>query len=83
MTEESNKDVFAGSDYAKEYRKGRPRHPDSLAEAMVSFLKEKVIADRFYNISMTSTNALISQTIVKGQIKLWIHNSIFIIAVRR
>ena len=37
-----NNDVFSGSNYAKDYRKGRPTYPSSLIDAILTFLKEKV-----------------------------------------
>ena len=37
-----NNDVFSGSNYAKNYRKGRPTYPSSLIDGILTFLKEKV-----------------------------------------
>ena len=37
-----NNDVFSGSNYAKNYRKGRPTYPSSLIDGIMTFLKEKV-----------------------------------------
>ena len=37
-----NNDVFSGSNYAKNYRKGRPTYPSSLIDGILKFLKEKV-----------------------------------------
>ena len=39
----NNKAVFAGNKYAEHYRKGRPTYPDSLMEAILKYLKEKVM----------------------------------------
>ena len=38
----NNKAVFGGSKYAEHYRKGRPTYPESLIEAILKYLKEKV-----------------------------------------
>ena len=38
----SNQDVFSGDKYAENYRKGRPGHPKSLADAIIKFLRFKV-----------------------------------------
>ena len=38
----SNQDVFSGDKYAENYRKGRPGHPKSLADAFIKFLRFKV-----------------------------------------
>ena len=37
-----NNAVFSGTNYAENYRKGRPIYPLSLIEAILKFLKEKV-----------------------------------------
>ena len=37
-----NNDVFSGSNYAQNYRKGRPTYPSSLIDGILTFLKEKV-----------------------------------------
>jgi hypothetical protein len=37
-----NNAVFSGTNYAENYRKGRPIYPSSLIEAIVKFLNEKV-----------------------------------------
>ena len=44
-----NNDVFSGSNYAKNYRKGRPTYPSSLIGAILSFLKEKVSKNDMYD----------------------------------
>jgi len=36
-----NKNVFEGSNYAANYRKGRSKHPESLIQAILNFSKEK------------------------------------------
>ena len=37
-----NKEVFEGDKYAEDYRKGRPKHPESLINAVLDFLRLKV-----------------------------------------
>ena len=37
-----NNAVFSGTNYAENYRKGRPTYPSSLIEAILKFLNEKV-----------------------------------------
>ena len=37
-----NKQVFEGDKYAEDYRKGRPKHPESLINAVLHFLRLKV-----------------------------------------
>ena len=37
-----NNAVFSGTNYAENYRKGRPKYPTSLIDSIISFLKEKV-----------------------------------------
>ena len=37
-----NNAVFSGSQYAENYRKGRPGHPKSLVDAILKFLRVKV-----------------------------------------
>ena len=37
-----NNDVFSGSNYAQNYRRGRPTYPSSLIDGILTFLKEKV-----------------------------------------
>ena len=36
-----NKQVFEGDKYAEDYRKGRPKHPEALIEAILNFLRLK------------------------------------------
>lgn len=43
MDSEANKAVFEGNTYAENYRRGRPRHPETLANAMIDFLRIKVL----------------------------------------
>ena len=45
-----NKQVFEGDKYAEDYRKGRPKHPESLINAVLHFLRLKVQKHAlFYN----------------------------------
>lgn len=37
---QSNENVFKGANYADDYRKGRPKHPESLMAAILDFLKK-------------------------------------------
>ena len=39
----SNQAVFDGDKYAEDYRKGRPDHPKSLIDAILAFLRIKVL----------------------------------------
>ena len=39
---QENNAVFSGTNYAENYRKGRPTYPTSLIDSIISFLKEKV-----------------------------------------
>ena len=41
-----NNAVFSGTNYAENYRKGRPTYPTSLIESIIRFLKEKVINEQ-------------------------------------
>ena len=40
-----NKEVFEGNKYAEDYRKGRPKHPESLINAILNFLRLKYKGD--------------------------------------
>ena len=45
-----NKQVFEGDKYAEDYRKGRSKHPESLINAVLHFLRLKVQKHAlFYN----------------------------------
>ena len=39
---QENNAVFSGTNYAENYRKGRPTYPTSLIDSIIGFLKEKV-----------------------------------------
>lgn len=41
----ANEKVFKGSNYADDYRKGRPKHPESLMEAILNFLRQGFTGD--------------------------------------